>query len=554
VGALSLLAFCVQLMLAAPAAAVPFTGGFSPTIIGERADLNGDGVVNGRDDANAFYGDTHIIDGMLDCNAWGVTVNSGAAGNGVIAANDDCTLVGYDGTALGVTIQVSGGEFQVADGRLPTVFNAADPDNPDVGDSDFAWSAIGGRVDSNGDEAISGDDCHFGLIGATVDVGLGDATDGADVLGNPGANECGFSQPPAGANNGFVDLNSDTVITGVPDSCAGCFFGLGVVLGLVQAPAPTVITLEPAVDTNTVGTDHTVTATVTDQFDDPVPGEDVHFAVTGGGTPVPASGDDTTDASGEATFTFTNETAGANTITACVDADGDLSCDVGELSDTATKTWVPGPAVAIALEPAADTNPVGSDHTVTATVEDEFGNPVAGEDVHFAVSGGGTPVPASGDDTTDASGLATFTFTNGTAGTNTITACIDADGQSDCDAGEAATPPRRRGRFHRRRLRVRASRAIRGIRSSEPQGPTCWSGLPAATLSAAWAGTMCSAGSAGTTSSSEEGAPTWPKAARALTRRAAAPAATSFAAGTATTACSAKAGTTRSLASAAMTS
>ena len=63
VGVLSLLVLCVQLALAAPAAAVPFTGGFSPTIIGERADLNGDGVVNGRDDANAFYGDTHIIDG-----------------------------------------------------------------------------------------------------------------------------------------------------------------------------------------------------------------------------------------------------------------------------------------------------------------------------------------------------------------------------------------------------------------------------------------------------------------------------------------------------------
>ena len=348
VGVLSLLVFCVQLAFAAPAGAVPFTGGFSPMIIGERADLNGDGIVNGRDDANAFYGDTSIIDGMLDCDAW-TAPNDGDAGNLAIATNDDCELIGYDGTMDGVTIVVSGGEFQVPDGRLPTVFNAADPDNPDVGDSDFAWSAIGGRVDSNGDEAISGDDCHFGLIGATVDAGLGDPTDGADVLGNPGANECGFSQPPAGANNGFVDLNSDTVITGVPDSCAGCFFGLGVVLGLVQDPGPSSITLDPADDTNTVGTDHTVTATVEDEFGNPVAGEDVHFAVTGGGTPVPASGDDTTDASGEATFTFTNETDGTNTITACVDADGDLSCDAGELSDTATKTWEVGPASRSAL-------------------------------------------------------------------------------------------------------------------------------------------------------------------------------------------------------------
>jgi Ca2+-binding RTX toxin-like protein len=339
VGVLALLVFCVQLALATSAGAVPLTGGFSPTIIGQRADLNGDGVVNGRDDANAFYGDTSIIDGRLDCNAW-TSPNDGTAGNGAIATNDDCELIGYDGTADGVTIVVSGGDFQVANGRLPDVFNAGDPDNPDVGDSDFAWSAIGGRVDSNGDETIDGDDCHFGLIGETVDPGLGDATDGADILGNPGANECGFSQPPAGANNGFVDLNSDTVITALADSCAGCFFGLDVLAGLVQGPAPSTITLTPASDTNLVNTNHIVTATVVDQFGDPFPGADVHFAVSGDGAPVPAAGDDVTDADGEATFNFTNSIAATNTITGCVDADGGLDCDPGEVSGTATKTWV----------------------------------------------------------------------------------------------------------------------------------------------------------------------------------------------------------------------
>ncbi len=435
VGVLSLLVLSVQLVLAAPAGAVPLTGGFSPMIIGERADLNGDGVVNGRDDSNEFYGSTSIIDGRLDCDAW-VSPNDGTAGDGAIATDDDCELIGYDGTALGVTIVVSGGNFQVANGRLPTVFNAGDPDNPDIGASDFAWSAIGGRVDSNGNEAIDGFDCHFGLIGEAVDAGLGDATDGADVLGNPGANECGFSAPPAGATNGFVDLNSNTVI-GSGDSCANCFFGLELDTGLVLVE-PTEITLEPATDTNTVDTDHTVTATVVDEFGNPVVGEAVHFAVTGVGTPVPASGDDTTDADGEATFTFTNETAGTNTITACVDADAGLDCDGSELSDTATKTWTAEVATAIALTPETDTNPVGTNHTATATVSDEFGNPVAGEDVHFAVTGGGTPVPALGDDVTDAAGQATFTFTNATVGTNTITACLDGDSGSDCDVGEAS--------------------------------------------------------------------------------------------------------------------
>jgi Ca2+-binding RTX toxin-like protein len=231
-GVLFLMVF-LQLALAAPAAAVPLTGGFSPMIINGAADLNGDGVVNGRDDSNAFYGDTSIIDGMLDCDAW-TAPNDGAAGDLAITVDDDCTLIGYDGTANGVTIAVVDGEFQWPNRRLPTVFNAANPDNPDIGASDFAWSAINGRVDSNGNEAITGDDCHFGLIGETVDVGLGDATDGADVLGNPGANQCGFVQPPDPADNGLVDLNSDTDITAA-DSCSGCFFGLDVEVGVVQA-------------------------------------------------------------------------------------------------------------------------------------------------------------------------------------------------------------------------------------------------------------------------------------------------------------------------------
>ena len=231
-----LLALYMPFTLAAPAGATSFTGGFSPTIVSGGADINGDGVVNGRDDANAFYGDTHIINGQLDCNAWGATANAGTGGDGVIDGADDCSLVGYDGTPDGVTIDVVNGAFQSADGRLPNVFNAGDPTNPDVGASDFAWSTIDGRVDSNGDEAITGDDCHFGLIGEANDVGLGDATDGADILGNPGANECGFSPAPNTADNGLVDLNDDADITSL-DSCTdGCFFGHDVTLGKVQAP------------------------------------------------------------------------------------------------------------------------------------------------------------------------------------------------------------------------------------------------------------------------------------------------------------------------------
>lgn len=225
-GVFVLTAFYAQLTFAGPAAAAPFSGGLSPTIVSMLADLNGDGVANAADDSTAFYGDTAIIDGALDCDAWLLVENAGIAGSGVIDGGDDCTLVGYDGTADGVTIQVLNGSFLVANGPLPTVFNAAAPNNNDIGDSDFAWSTINGLVDSNGNEVIDADgsDCSFNVVGT------------ADILGNDvaGTDPCGFGPAePVAADNGKVDLNSDGSIT-TADSCARCFLGHRVILGVVQ--------------------------------------------------------------------------------------------------------------------------------------------------------------------------------------------------------------------------------------------------------------------------------------------------------------------------------
>jgi hypothetical protein len=264
----ALLAFqAIGLVGAQTASAAVFSGGFSPKIIGGGADLNGDGVVNGRDDSNDFFGDTDIIDGKLDCNAWGNAAgdeNAGTAGDGTITAADDCKLVAFDGTSDGVTITITDGAFAWLTGTaLPTVYNADDPANPGVVAADFAWSTIGGRVDSNGDEMISGLDCTFGLIGQTVDAGLGDPTDGADVLGNPGANECGFATAPAVADNGLVDLNSDATITSADTCTNGCFFGHNVTLGLVQiegaTAAPTITSFSPT--SGPVGSSVTITGT-----------------------------------------------------------------------------------------------------------------------------------------------------------------------------------------------------------------------------------------------------------------------------------------------------
>ena len=223
-GVMSLIAFSAQLILAGPAAAAPFSGGLSPTVINERLDLNGDGAVTGADDSNAFYGDTAIINGGLDCDAWS-DVNSGEPGSGVIDFRDDCDMLAYDGTANGDPITVTNGRVDRPDGAFPTVFpDPADPDNPSVLAANFAWSTIDGLVDSNGDETIDEDDCSFDVVGS------------ADILGNtdPSTNPCGFANPPDAADNGKVDLDSDGDITAADTCLDGCFLDHNVILGVVQ--------------------------------------------------------------------------------------------------------------------------------------------------------------------------------------------------------------------------------------------------------------------------------------------------------------------------------
>ena len=195
----------------------------APKVFGGLADLNGDGAGNSDgtpDNSTAFYGDTSIIGGKLDCDSWGATKNAGTAGNGVIDTNDDCLLLGYNGTASGVTITVTDGAFQVPDGiALPAIFpDPATPLNNDISDSRFAWSTRLGRVDTNGSETIDGNDCSNNLVN-TVGV-LGSA--------------CGNTIPQG---NGLVDVNSDGQITSADSCTGGCFLGHNVADGYVLAGA-----------------------------------------------------------------------------------------------------------------------------------------------------------------------------------------------------------------------------------------------------------------------------------------------------------------------------
>jgi hypothetical protein len=102
--------------------------------------------------------------------------------------------------------------------------------------------------------------------------------------------------------------------------------------------SPATLTLTPAAAANPVGTQHCVTATVRDAFNNPVAGVTVRFTIAGA---VNTSGSATTDANGQAVFCYTGPVSpGGDAITAYADADNDNVQDVTEPTGAAAKTWM----------------------------------------------------------------------------------------------------------------------------------------------------------------------------------------------------------------------
>jgi uncharacterized protein (DUF2141 family) len=249
---------------------------------------------------------------------------------------------------------------------------------------------LGGSSGSNGNND-RGQAIAFDAVGAVYVTGLANSSDFPTTPGSYDTSQNG---------------NSDAFLT-----------------KLIPVGTPTTLVLTPPADTNPAGTPHTVTATVTDATGQPISGVRVTFSVSGANPRTPTSA--TTNASGQATFTYTGVVAGTDTISAYADTNSSGTQDAGEPSGTAAKVWVAAAPATLVLTPATDTNVVGTSHTVTATVRDEFGNPASGIIVRFSVSGANT---ASGNCTTGTQGLCTFTYTGTHVGTDTIGAYADTNG------------------------------------------------------------------------------------------------------------------------------
>jgi hypothetical protein len=131
-----------------------------------------------------------------------------------------------------------------------------------------------------------------------------------------------------------------------------------------------------------------------------------------------------TDSNGQVTFSYVGNVVGTDTISAS------FQDNAGETisSNEVIKEWEEGIPVPefIVLSPVSATNPVGTTHTLTATVQDDNGNPVVGKLVTFEVTAGPN-MGATGNGVTDSNGQVTFSYVGNVVGTDTISASFVDD-------------------------------------------------------------------------------------------------------------------------------
>lgn len=133
-------------------------------------------------------------------------------------------------------------------------------------------------------------------------------------------------------------------------------------------PAPAALALTPATASYPAGTNGTVTATVKDANNNPVPNAVVFFAFNSGPNVGPA-GPIATDSNGNATFTY-NDNGGAGTDV--------IGATLGSLTATPVSiTWTtPGPLDHITISPATAAISSGGTQAYAAAAFDRFNNSI----------------------------------------------------------------------------------------------------------------------------------------------------------------------------------
>jgi hypothetical protein len=213
-----------------------------------------------------------------------------------------------------------------------------------AGETDIYYKSVTGGAETR--LSLSGTQSNPSISGSLIAFDHRDASGSSDILVWDMATSTLYRVPePTSTSNTNETLNdiwvgSTGLATVVYQSDATGDFNV-YAFSFLPASVPATVTLSPAADTNPVGTDHTVTATVKDASDPPNPVANVvvRFSVTGS---VTASGFCTTDSNGQCSFTYSGPSLpGADLISAYADTDGDGVQDADEpVAEPATKAWV----------------------------------------------------------------------------------------------------------------------------------------------------------------------------------------------------------------------
>lgn len=297
--------------------------------------------------------------------------------------------------------------------------------------SPVTFTATGNPGNATNIALVQGD-AQTGTVGGTLGTTLQVLV--TDNLANPVQ---GVTVGWATGSGNLAPASSITNASGIATTTwtlgttPGAVTATGSVGGLTGSPVTFSATANPGAPVNIAitggngqsATVNTAVATapavrISDQFNNPLSGVTVTFAVTGGGgsgtalTPV-------TNASGIATVgSWTMGTvAGNNTMSATATGPGTTNFSATGTAGAATQIAISqGNGQTATVNTAVATQP-------RALVRDQFNNPVANVSVTFAVTGGGGSV-TGGSQLTNASGLATLTsWTMGTtAGANSLSA------------------------------------------------------------------------------------------------------------------------------------
>jgi len=385
------------------------------------------------------------------------------------------------------TFTVTDGEAAtvVAGGTVTATFGGIDVDNVDLALVECENVTVGtdGIVTFEQDDTVTGQ-----RVADWGTVNFARITEINGVVGNYGTHV-----------NDAIVANDGTVQVTVTADGEGCFVivafddadddnrldidadGLPTedfaVTGEQAVVAPADIDASPEFALNRFGTNHTVTAQVVNAQGDAqaLAGVPVRFTIYRQANPIGeginncvwtnpiAVVNATTGADGTATHTYTvadpnpANQPGTDQVSDCIRVAADLDGNgTFESVDDVQKNWSDATPVAttLALTPQVSANPIGSNHTVTATVTDQFGDAATGT-VRFEVYREGqaataavpddpnTPedesAPASATPILSANravtnGTATFTYSSQVNADDTIIACVLAQGETNCGA------------------------------------------------------------------------------------------------------------------------